>query len=345
MRRIAIILFSALLLGLVWARSTVLPERNDGIVEFVPLDVAGAIRPGKGMEILAAWHLESEDTDFGGYSSLAMVGKGTFLSLSDRGRQLRFADPSTGPTDAQLGYFDGAKDKDKFDLDAESLTRDPASGTIWIGYENSNAILRVRPDGARAARRPPEMQHWPVNSGPEAMVRLADGRFIVLSEAQGGLMAGGGGEGLLFADDPVSDDRPERFTFRAPDDYRPTDMAQLPDGRVLILLRKVTFALPPRFSSALMLADPDSIKAGSAWEGKIVARFDSPLLAENYEGIAIAPATGNARKVTIWMISDDNTAAFQRTMLLKLQWTVPALEVSETPQTDAKKGAPAGGAP
>lgn len=344
MRRIAIILFCVLLLGLVWARSTVMPDRTSGIVRLVSLNVEEVPAPGKDMQILAAWHLQSDDSHFGGYSSLALLDNSRFLTLSDRGRQLHFSDPSTGPADAQMGYFAGGKDKDKFDLDAESLTRDPASGTIWIGYENSNSILRVRRDGASAARRPPEMQHWPDNSGPEAMARVDDGRFIVLSETQGGL-TGNGGEGLLFPDDPVSGDPPVRFTFRAPDGYRPTDMAQLPDGRVLILLRKVTLALPPQFSSALMLADPHAIKANRAWQGEMVARFESPALAENYEGLAIAPASPNGRKVTLWMISDDNTAVFQRTLLLKLRWTPPARDATKKPRTDAKKGAPAGGAP
>ncbi|MCB2051478.1 MAG: esterase-like activity of phytase family protein [Novosphingobium sp.] len=344
MRRIAIVLFCAFLLGLVWARSATAPERHDGIVRLVSLDLHAMPAPGKNMQLLAAWQLASDDADFGGYSALAMLGNGRFLALSDRGRQLRFDDPSAGPMRAVMARFAASERQDKFDTDAEAMTRDSVSGTLWAAYEYGNAILRVAADGTSRKVSPRAMADWPENSGPEAMVRLADGRFIVLSESQGGAF-GGGGEGLLFPGDPVAGAKPLQFGFQAPDGYRPTDMAALPDGRVMILLRKVVFPVPPRFSSALLLADPATIGANRLWQGKIVARFDSPLPTENYEGLAISADSDDAGAVIVWMISDDNTAVLQRTLLLKLRWKVPARDFSRRHDADTKKGAPPRGTP
>ena len=39
---------------------------------------------------------------------------------------------------------------------------------------------------------------------------------------------------------------------------------------------------------------------------------------ENFEGLAVVP--GQRGGVVLWLISDDNQSAFQRTLLLKLLW-------------------------
>ena len=39
---------------------------------------------------------------------------------------------------------------------------------------------------------------------------------------------------------------------------------------------------------------------------------------DNYEGLAVAPGPDGA--LVLWLISDDNKATFQRTLLLKLLW-------------------------
>ncbi|MFA7595964.1 MAG: esterase-like activity of phytase family protein [Novosphingobium sp.] len=329
MRRIALVLFCAVLLALSWGRSPVPPSDNDGHVSFARLSIAGLPPPGAGMKLLDAWQLRSAGDAFGGYSTLvALDGGAHFLSASDRGRELRFRDPSLGDPQARMGYFVARGGADKLDVDVEGLTRDPASGTIWASYEQTNRIVRIGPDaGALQAIAPPAMRHWPSNSGPEAILHLADGRFLVLEEAQGEWWSRRPGAGLLFPGDPVEGSRPERFRFAAPEGFSPTDIAQLPDGRVLILLRKVVFPIPPRFAGALLLADPAEIRPGRVWTGKIVARFAPPLPVDNYEGLEIVPDEAGA--VIVWIISDDNTAVTQRTLLLKLRWTPPLRDAED----------------
>lgn len=322
MRRIALVLFCALLLALSWWRSPARPPGNDGHVAFTQLPVAGLPSPGSGMVLLAAWRLRSEGEAFGGYSTLVGLGGGRFLAASDRGRELRFRDPSQGDPAPRMGFFAGHGAADKLNVDVEGLTRDADGKALWAAYEQSNAIMRI--DAASGASRrvaPEAMRRWPSNQGPEAILRLADGRFIVLAEAQGRWWRQRPGQALLFPGDPVAGSAPAKFRFAAPDGYAPTDMAQLPDGRVLILLRRLLFPLPPRFSGALMLADPADIRPGGTWRGRIVASFAPPLPTDNFEGLEILPAGGRA--VMLWIISDDNTAVTQRTLLLKLHWTPP----------------------
>lgn len=271
------------------------------------------------VEIAGAWHLDSPNAIFSGYSSLLRMEDGTLLALTDWGRMLRLAPPGTTTRPAaRFDYFASRREGDKRQFDLEAMTGDPVSGQIWVTYENTNEIERydaqLVPTGDV---RPPQMQGWPFNTGPEAIVRLAGGRFVVLSEGSPGWFAADL-PALLFPGDPVEGARPAPFRFRPPEGYRPVDAALLPDGRVLILLRRVILGLPPRFEAKLVLADPAEIKAGDRWSGREIAHLAEPVPMDNYEGLAVEPGEDGA--LVLWLISDDNKATFQRTLLLKLVW-------------------------
>lgn len=275
-------------------------------VDLGPLDLAGA------------WVLDSPHDSFGSYSALAALDDGSLLAASDRGSMLRFAPPGARRAQVRIGYFGQDPSQPKWKLDIESMTRDPASGRLWLGFEGSSRIERFD-EGfrRRASIRPRAMEDWSGNEGPEAMVRLSDGRFVVLAEGTGrGLDAAT--PGLLFPSDPVAGAEPLAFRFVPPAGYRAVDMAQLPDGRVAILLRKVVWGIPPEFAGKLMTADPRTIRAGEPWRAEPLADLVAPLPSDNYEGLAIRP-DGNGGAV-LWLISDDNGAFWQRTLLLRLDW-------------------------
>lgn len=299
-----------------WLRSPATPPDNRQLLTITPIaagtDHLGALR------VTGAWHLTSPNRHFHSYSALVALDDGRLLAGSDRGRMLRFAPPGMPFREPQLGFFGRRSEQDKALVDLESLTRDPATGRVWAGYEALNEIARYDASLRRVARvRPEAMRNWGVNTGPEAMVRLRDGRFIVIAEANPRWLADST-PGLLFPGDPIDGAEPSAFTFVPPGGYRPVDMAQLPDGRVLILLRKVDWGLPPGFSGQLMVADPAQIEPGTAWRGETIADLASPLPTDNYEGLAVVPhADGGA---TLWLISDDNEMLFQRTLLLRLEW-------------------------
>jgi len=302
-----------------WWRSPYGPEHVDDR----PILAVEALRfPGcrfGEVEIVGAWQLSSPNWHFSGYSALLAMDDGTLLAMTDWGRMLKLTPPDAGHRAApQFGYFATLEDGDKHFRDLEAVTRDPSSGRIWGAYENSNLIerydARLRPDGRVA---PAPMQGWPTNTGPESIVRLGDGRFVVLSEGSPRWFAADL-PALIFAGDPVEGARAQPFRFRPPESYRPVDTALLPDGRVLILLRRLVLGLPPRFEAKLVVADPAEIRPGERWRGREIAHLADPAPMDNYEGLAVAPGEGGA--LVLWLISDDNKATFQRTLLLKLVW-------------------------
>ena len=78
-------------------------------------------------------------------------------------------------------------------------------------------------------------------------------------------------------------------------------MAQLPDGRLLVLVRHIT--VDRWFESKLMLVDPAAIRPGATIEGREIANFTVPVTRDNFEGLAITQE-GGAR--IVWLASDES---------------------------------------
>lgn len=317
MRRLLVLLVVAL--GLApgtWVRSPPSAPDRRQILTFEALPLARAdLGP---LELAGAWELTSPNSDFGSYSALVPLGEGMLLAASDRGSMMAFSVPGAPQRRVRIGHFVAHEPWRKAQRDIESLTRDPATGQVWAGFEMTHRIERYDAGFTSIDQvRPEAMQGWPSNSGAEAMVRLADGRFVVIAEGPAD-WSGADSPGLLFEADPVSGVEPVRFSFPSRAGFRPVDAAQLPDGRVLILLRKVEWGLPPGFAGKLVVADPAAIAEGQPWRATPVADLEAPLPTDNYEGLAVeSDGRGGA---VLWLISDDNRTPFQRTLLLRLEW-------------------------
>ena len=265
-----------------------------------------------GFTRMGVWELSSSRIEFGGYSALLVLGDTTLRAFSDRGKRLTFAAPGQ-PQEREVRF---ASVWDRGDLsptvpDIEAATRDPETGDYWLAFENTHAVIRN--DIASKfvqSRRPPAWQDWPENGGAEAMARLPDGRFIILPERDS--------TGLLYPSDPTDEVEPVRFDFAIPGGYNPTDMAALPDGRVLVLLRQLEWGWPP-FATAIAIADPRGLTDGAVLDLDIVVRLETILPRENYEALALASVQEDGA-VSLWLMSDDNLSAFQRTLLAKISW-------------------------
>ncbi len=282
----------------------VLPPQADRQRDLGPFDLQGA------------WQLTSANSRFTGFSALLAMGGGQLRAFSDRGDMADFPAPG-GEGPVRIGPTLADRRLREQNFDSESATRDPLTGAIWIGWEGSNRITsHLRNMAVDSVAAPPAMHDWPANKGPEAMVRLSDGRFIVLCECNSGGFGSGLHPGLLFADAPDDQSVPLRFTLSASAGFRPVDMAQLPDGRVLILMRRLLWPIPARFDGRIVLADPRDIAAGGLWQARQVARLAPELDVDNFEGMAIDPAPDGT--VQIWLVSDDNEAITQRTLLWRL---------------------------
>lgn len=299
-----------------FVRSAPFPIDHRAGVEVVEVDT-GVKRVGP-LEMVGMWQLKSRNSRFGGYSGLMALGDGTMFAASDRGAGLRLALGAAGPLGFRLSALgDPYFSRQEYSLDIESITYDPESGNVWLAYEGLNMVERRNAGLAKPARiRPRAMASWGDNSGPEAMLRLADGRFIILRESRSGWFADAF-PGLLWSGDPLLGEEPVEFTFSLPDRFRPTDMAQLPDGRVLVLSRRLALSWPA-FEVALFIGDPKDIAEDKLWSLRELARFKPPFPTDNFEGLAVDPVSGYP--VTISMISDDNGAVLQRTLLLRLRW-------------------------
>lgn len=317
-------------------RLPLLGGHADMTATWVALDPADRSRTKLGgMTYLGGATLRSRDPAFGGYSALAVDGE-HFTLLSDGGNIVRFR-MGLDWRPAAIEFFNlpggPARGWSKRDRDSESLTLDPVTHRAWVGFEHWNAIGRysIGGDGVPFGRfdgfvKPRAMADWPDNGGPESMVRLRDGRFVVIAETarpnpvEGRRSPGrrnSGRLGLIFAGDPLAsapETRPAGFVYLPPRGFSPADVTQLPDGRLLVLNRG--FTPPLTFSNSVTIIDPDAIREGARVRGREIARLAAPLVHDNFEGIA---ATREGRDTIVWIVSDDNETVLERTLLLKFR--------------------------
>jgi len=273
------------------------------------------------LALTGVWELGSAHSWFGGFSAL-VAGEGrSLVAGTDRGFLFDLDLASETPRPVERSFrFVGARRGPRAEIvDLESLARDPATGTLWAGFEKYNLVMRFAPDGTRTRRRLAAMAQWSENSGPETMDRLSDGRFLAIAEeAEDG--SDTAHEALLYPGDPLGPRKPLAFRFIAPAGYDPVDATQVPGGPVLILLRRVEYALPARFDTAIAIADPAAIRSGKPWRARIIQRITGGIFADNFEGIAFVPSPENPARGSIWVISDDNFSVFQRNLLLRFAW-------------------------
>ena len=305
-----------------WAGEPQLPLLGkDTHIESLPvmLDPADPARRRVGDLLwLGGIELRGRGEAFGGFSSMH-IDRGRFTLLSDGGNivsfrlgrhnaveQVRFAELPGGPGSGWA----------KYDRDSESMTVDPRTGQIWVGFERANEIWRYAPGFARAEGHaaPPAMDDWPVNTGAESMTLLPGGGMLVIAEhtEKNGKPFW---PGLFFSGDPTQRPRDGfRFSFVSPPGYDPSDMTILPDGRLLVLTRR--FALPFTWSNKLVMVDSRTIRPGAVVRGREIATLAAPLIHDNFEGVV---ATRENGATIIWLVSDDNQLFLQRSLLLKFR--------------------------
>lgn len=311
-RAIAVLLLAAALAPGLWWRHQWVPRPLTGTVTIRP--IAHETHRDEGpVQLAGVWHLTSPDPRFGGYSALVVRAGERLRAYGDNGLWLEFGAPGQAEIDPEFRDLRGGTGKYYNDIEAAAYDRE--TGTTWLSLEFTNAIRRIGRETVEVA--PPAMAGFRQNGGAEAMVRLSDGRFIVLAESADPLSPTRR-TGLLFPTDPVIDDRAATFVFEPPLGYDPSDAALLPDGRVLILLRALSFTGLPPFASKLVVSDPADIEEGEAWPWREIAHLSGIAPRENYEGLAVEPGEDG---LVLWVISDANQSVLlQRTLLLQLVW-------------------------
>jgi hypothetical protein len=267
---------------------------------------------------LGGVRLTSPDRAFGSFSAMRVAGD-RFTLVSDSGNLVHFRmGADWQPRDVTFGDLPGGPDNGaaKYQRDAESLTWDPETGRTWVAFENRNQIWRfdgalTRPERSAA---PAAMAGWSPAGGAETMVRLRNGQFVLIAEMtrpKGGV----GRIGLRFARDPTEAQAPPlRFVYVPPPGYDPSDAVELPDGRLLVLNRRL--ALRGLFTAKLTVADLRGLTADAVVRGPVIATLAAPVLHDNYEALAI---TREGADTILWIASDDNGQFWEQSLLLKFR--------------------------
>ena len=295
-----------------WLRSAVSEDPNPEIsVARIQGETSTSV---PGWRVEGVWHYSSAPSlRVGGYSALLTMGDDTLRAFSDRGFRFTFPAPDVPAGDARIPEIERqAMAEERLNWvywDIESATQDLTTGDYWLGFEFEHAIQRFsdasEPEGLHSLEG---AFNWTSNSGLEAMERMSDGSFVAIPEGQR--------YALLYASDPVEGGELLQIAFETPaESFAVTDLAQLPDGRLLLLMRNVAWGSPP-FEGLIAIADPPSSGSDTAWSPKVALRFDGVIPRENYEGLAVREREDGS--VIVWVISDDNISAFQRTLLAKL---------------------------
>ena len=283
------------------------------------------VAPPAGWTLEGVWEYEGDGLLFGGYSALLALDGARLQAFSDRGGRFTFLQPDQPqPEQLQPEHLQGPQPlltrrlaeqrvQTPFEMllfDIEAASRDPATGQYWLAFESLHAFHRYSASHAgEGVRIIAEEIEWPGNSGAEAMARLADGRFLVIRES--------GEEGLLYPADPIDGGAPVPVIVEPPPgDFSVTDAAQLPDGRILLLLRRVARGIPP-FTARIALAEWDGEATVPVLSPRIVLDLSAVAPPENYEGVAVRARADGA--VDVWVISDDNLSVMQRTLVAKLR--------------------------
>ncbi len=296
----------------------------------VPLDTSDPLRAAVGpLLYLGGFSLSSTDPRFGGLSDLRVSPDGARLfAVSDCGRGFV----------ASLSYDAGGRLAGVADARLVDLTS-PAGGPLGVGESDAESLvlgdgLEVGFEGrarvqayaadpafggsARPLPAPPGVGACGRNGGLETAADTADGRRLLVCEARR----------RASSTVPAWVGRGEAWTAReyplafeggwAGEPFRPTGAALLPDGDMLVLERRF-----PPIGARLVRLSRASLESAGPLAPREIARFESPLTLDNFEGVeAQRDASG---RTLVYLLSDDNGCAktpgsrrsgLQRTLLL-----------------------------
>lgn len=286
----------------------------------LPIELRSVNEPGEappeGWALEGVWEYKGDGLLFGGYSALLALDDNRLQAFSDRGGRFAFLQPDhiqagAGSTNRSIAEQQVDREFQIELFDIEAATRDPDTGRYWLAFESTHAFQRYTSmHEGRGVRLIDEEVDWPGNAGAESMVRLRDGRFLVINES--------GEEALIYPADPLDGALASLIAFiPPPGEFSVTDATQLPDGRIMFLLRRVVRAIPP-FEARIAIADWPGDAEEPVLAPKIVLDLSAVAPADNYEGLALREREDGA--VDVWVISDDNLSVMQRTLVLKLRF-------------------------
>lgn len=281
-------------------------------LKFGPLTYVGGIE------------ISSDQSVFGGYSGLIVSGDGqSILAVSDAGHWLRasliykdgWLTDIASARIVPLRDVDGRALRGKGASDAESIARLPGTdfyGDLLVGFERRHRVVRYRhePGGQIAAQGPVSVPRRladaPPNKGIEALLVLADGATLLITER----MLDSDGNLVGWLQEEGAAVRPLRVVRT--NNFDVTDLAQLPDGDLLLLERHFTFV--GGAAMRLRRIARDKLAQSAPLDGEVLMTLTARNGIDNMEGIDVRQTeTG---ETLLYIMSDDNFNSAQKTLLL-----------------------------
>lgn len=272
----------------------------------VGLGLPGGARLAEGVQFAGGVELVLDETSpLHSLSDLKLWGRDGFLSVTDAGDLVRgqLALDAQGELTGlsglayrRLTLLDGTPIVDKADGDAEGLAM--ADGAVLISFERDHRVWSYGPvDTPRAepVRIPSPDFAFPLNDGMEGIASRSGGYRVA---GEGGGVWDCTPRGCTQVVAPPAVPLPDS-------EYRITGMDRDPTGGWFVVQRLYRPPVDARAQVRRMAED------GSL--GPVLIELKLPGTTDNFEGIAAA-AHGDG--VRLYILSDDNGADVQRTLLL-----------------------------
>lgn len=263
--------------------------------------------------------LSSDDPRFGGFSGLWLAPGGEELvAVSDRPSFWRFrlrSDPAgrllgVAPVQVRAPSDAGS------DWDAEALAPLP-DGRLAVSHEARDRIERRSLDGFEGLTSSPlpAVLDADRNHGVEALAALPGGGLLALSEG----VRSGDGDVLGWI---LDGDTLEEVAYVAGAGFVPTGATVLADHLFVV---ERSFSLVHGGFAARVVALPVSeVRPGARLEGRPLVRL-GPNFTDNFEAIEAREGPDDG-SILLYLLTDDNQNAVQRTLLLQLAIERPDLD-------------------
>lgn len=283
--------------------------------DFGPLEFVGGLEMvsrGRHFGALSSFRFLSPGVDFVGVADTGFWFFGKVVR-DDAHRPMAIADF----TMQSMVDEKGNAINEKWYVDAEGL--DVKDGLATVGFERNHRIaqFRIVPEDMQAPFRELDFvvprEELRQNKGFETVVHAPadgplEGSLVLVSERsidkEGNIFAAvlqGPGKGI--------------FTVKRDDNFDITDGAFLPNGDLLLLERRFTFA--DGVAMRLRRIDGKTIGAGKIADGPVLLSADMGYQIDNMEGLDVWRRADGALMVSL--MSDDNHSMLQRNLYLEFR--------------------------
>ena len=331
-------LLAAVLLTALQPRPAPAPQLSVPVpVRVVPFPGLDQPRTAGCLVLRSGLTLSAEAEGFGGFSDMSLAGPGERATfVSDAGAVMRarlVTDPAGDAVGLAGATLTGLTERDgsalgKRDGDAEGLAWTGTGFAVSLeGEDRVAAMSGAGVLGQTLYPAPGDEAVLGANSGFEALAALPDGRLLVVSEGKD--EAGDALVRVGTLDEPLSGWAAARY--RPAQGFNVTSADVDPaTGDLFVLERAYS---PWRGARMRVVRVPASQLGGEVLRGRQLTRMGFLEGVDNMEGLAAArTADGQLR---LYLVSDDNFSAAQRTVVLTLG-LAPGCEDGDAAQAPAR---------